>query len=52
MAERQITIEIRDYEPGTDPDPLTTGRIERVITKMLDKDGSDGVVIVTEVKDG
>jgi hypothetical protein len=45
---KRFIIEVRDYEPGTDPDPLTIGRIERVVQKMLDRDGSDGVVIVTE----
>jgi hypothetical protein len=46
--DRHFTIEIRDYESGLDPDRLTTGRIERVLTKLLDRDGSDGVVIVEE----
>jgi hypothetical protein len=46
---KQFTIEIRDYDAGREPDPLTTARIERVMQKMLDRDGSDGVVIVTEV---
>lgn len=48
---RRFTIEIRDYEAGLDPDPLTRVRVERVVQKMLDRDGSDGVVIVTEEKE-
>lgn len=45
---RKFVIEIRDYDAGRDPDPLTTSRIEKVVQKMLDRDESDGVVIVTE----
>lgn len=48
VPDREFTIEIHDYEPGEDPDPLTTERLERVIQKMLDKDMSDGWVLVTE----
>lgn len=47
MADQRFTVEIRDYEAGLEPDALTTGRIERAIQKLLDKDGSDGVVIIS-----
>lgn len=42
-----IRIEIQDYEPGEDPDPLTNSRIEAAISALLDNDASDGTVIVT-----
>jgi hypothetical protein len=48
--DRTFTVALRDYESGFDPDRLTTERIERVIQKMLDKDMSDGYVVVTEVE--
>jgi hypothetical protein len=44
----KITIEIRDYEPGEEPDPLTIDRIEAAIDNLLANDGSDGTVIVTK----
>lgn len=49
---KKFTIEIQDYESGATPDQLTTDRIERVVAKMLDSDGSDGIVIVKEQVDG
>ena len=48
--DRHFTIELRDYESGLDPDKLTSSRIERVLTKLLERDGSDGIVIVQEQK--
>jgi hypothetical protein len=44
----KFTIEIRDYEPRTDPDPLTIDRIEAAIDNLLSNDGSDGTVVVTK----
>lgn len=46
--ERKFIVEVKDYEAARDPDPLTTDRVERVVTRMLEKDGSDGYVVVTE----
>lgn len=51
MSVRRFTVELRDYEPGMKPDRLTPDRIERGIQKMLDRDMSDGYVIVTEEGD-
>jgi hypothetical protein len=48
VSDRRFVIEVKDYEPGNEPDTLTTERIERVVTKMLEKDVSDGYVVVTE----
>ena len=48
---RRFVIEVRDYDPGREPDPLTEARIERGVQKMLDRDVSDGYVIVTEKKE-
>lgn len=42
-----IHIEIRDYECGSVDETLTPSRIERTIKRLLDTDGSDGIVIVT-----
>lgn len=47
----KFIVEVRDYEQGSDDADITTGRIERAVQKMLDKDGSDGVVIVTRDSD-
>jgi hypothetical protein len=46
--DRTFSIELRDYEAGTEPDELTTARIEKAIEALLATDGSDGVVIVQE----
>jgi len=47
---RQFTIEIRDYESGEEPDRLNVARVEKAIRRLLERDGSDGVVIVKEAK--
>lgn len=43
----KIIIEIRDYECGNTEETLTQQRVERLFERVLEKDGSDGVVIVT-----
>lgn len=43
----KFIVEIRDYEPGRSDRTITAGRIERAIQALLDKDESDGVVIVS-----
>lgn len=44
---RKFTVEVRDYEQGTDR-PLTATRLENVVRGWLDRRGDDGVVIVAD----
>ena len=41
-------VEIRDYEAGRSDRTITSARVERAVQAVLDQDGSDGVVVVTE----
>ena len=42
----KFMVEIRDYEAGSKDRDITASRIESAIQRMLDRDASDGVVIV------
>lgn len=46
----EFAVEIRDYESGFIEDQLTPSRIEDAIQGLLDRDGSDGIVIVTALQ--
>ena len=48
--QRKFTVELHDYACGIEPESITAARIERVIERMIEKDVSDGYVIVTEEK--
>lgn len=44
----KFTVEIRDFEPGTDDGETTLrGRIEGAVVRALGRNGDDGIVIVT-----
>lgn len=47
----KFTIEIRDYDRGDEDRDITVKRLETAVAKMLDRDGSDGIVIVTKAED-
>jgi hypothetical protein len=47
----KFIVEIRDYEAGTDERDLTAARIERAVQKLLERDESDGIVIVKRQDD-
>ena len=47
----KFMIEIRDYEPGRTDRDIDVARLERSIERLLNNDGSDGVVIVKKVED-
>jgi hypothetical protein len=43
----KFIVDVRDYEAGRTDRDLTTVRIERAVQAILDRDDSDGIVIVT-----
>jgi hypothetical protein len=45
---RRFNIEIRDYEQGEDPAVLTADAVESAVRQLLDSEGGDGIVIVSE----
>lgn len=43
----RFMVEVRDYEAGREDRTLDAPRLERLVQRLLDRDGSEGIVFVT-----